>query len=79
MKELKINEMMETNGGGIGKAILAGAGTFLIGTAPAVGVGVGIGGSVVGTPVIGVAAGTAAASGQVAAGATLLDYANNMK
>lgn len=74
--ELSAMDMCDINGGGkILKALAATAGCVCIGWAPVVGVAAGIGGSVVGTPVVGVCTGIAAGAGMVSAGAALLDYA----
>ncbi|GMK41992.1 hypothetical protein PCCS19_50510 [Paenibacillus sp. CCS19] len=73
--ELTNDEMMSVDGGGLWKAIVASAGAICIGTAPLVGIVAGIGGSVVGTPLVGVGAGIAAGAGMVSAGAAMLDYA----
>lgn len=74
--ELSAFEMDEINGGGaILKALAATAGCICIAWAPVVGVAAGIGGSVVGTPVVGVCTGIAAGAGMASAGCALLDYA----
>ncbi|MDQ2085162.1 hypothetical protein RBH29_01765 [Herbivorax sp. ANBcel31] len=73
--ELTNEDMMLVDGGSLGKALAATAGAVCIGIAPVVGVIAGMGGSVVGTPVVGVAAGVAAGAGMVAAGSNMLDWA----
>lgn len=67
---LENNEIKDINGGGWFSAF---AGCVIIGAAPLAGVLAGIGGSVVGTPALGITAGIAAASGMVAVGAGLID------
>lgn len=67
--------MNDINGGGLLQAAAGFTGCIIIGFAPVAGVVVGIGGSVVGTPLVGVSLGIAAAAGMVASGSALLDYA----
>ncbi|RJE88774.1 hypothetical protein D3P07_12415 [Paenibacillus sp. 1011MAR3C5] len=73
--ELTSDEMMFVDGGNIWKGLAGAAGAILIGAAPLGGILAGIGGSVVGTPVVGVAAGIGTAATMVSYGANLLDYA----
>ncbi len=73
--ELTSEEIISIDGGGWTQNLAAVAGGFCIGFAPVVGVVAGLGASVVGTPIIGVSAGIGAASGMVAAGAAMMDYA----
>lgn len=75
--ELTSDEMMSVDGGGLWKALAATAGSLMIGTAPLVGIVAGIGGSIVGTPLVGVGAGITAAAGMVAAGSAVMDYATH--
>lgn len=62
--------MNDINGGGLLQAAAGFTGCIIIGFAPVAGVG-----SVVGTPLVGVSLGIAAAAGMVASGSALLDYA----
>lgn len=52
-EELNFDEMENVNGGGVKQAAKAFAGCVLVGVSPAVGVGT----SIIGTPIVGVSAG----------------------
>ncbi len=76
-EELSFEEIMGIDGGGWfdfvkGAAIVVGA--VMCATSLAVGAAAGIGASVVGTPVVGVAAGVAATAGMIAVGTQLIDF-----
>lgn len=71
------NLLYLTNAGGWTQAASAFAGCIIIGAAPLVSIGAGIGASVVGTPLVGVGAGIATFGGMTSAGAACLDYAAN--
>lgn len=77
--ELEKDEMLLIEGGGFWKALVLTAGCVVTALAPVTGIAAGIGGSIIGTPAVGVLAGLAGGCGMAAAGTNIIDYGLSLK